>query len=49
MLGAALLALSACGVPRDGTGSERGAQASPAQTGVTLSGSARIGVTRTIN
>ena len=49
MVGTALLALAACAVPTGGTDSDRGGQAAPSQTGVTLSGSARIGVTRTIN
>jgi hypothetical protein len=49
MVGTALLALAACAVPTGRTDSDRGGQAVPSQTGVTLSGSARIGVTRTIN
>ncbi|WP_375573157.1 hypothetical protein ABWH93_08075 [Seohaeicola saemankumensis] len=49
MVGTALLALAACAVPTGGTDLDRGGQAAPSQTGVTLSGSARIGVTRTIN
>ncbi|MDX5384371.1 MAG: hypothetical protein LPK16_15100 [Rhodobacterales bacterium] len=49
MVGVALLALAACAVPTGGTVSDRGAQAASSQTGLTVSGSARIGVTRTIN
>lgn len=49
MVGAALLTLAACAVPTTGTVSDQGTQAAPSQTGLTVSGSARIGVTRTIN
>ncbi len=49
IVGTALLALAACAVPTGGTVSDRGTQAAPAATGLTVSGSARVGVTRTIN
>ncbi|HSG55130.1 MAG TPA: hypothetical protein VLA45_06715 [Paracoccaceae bacterium] len=49
IVGTALLALAACAVPTGGTVSERGTQAAPAATGLTVSGSARVGVTRTMN
>ena len=49
MVGAALLTLAACAVPTTGTVTDQGTQAAPSQTGLTVSGSARIGVTRTFN
>jgi hypothetical protein len=54
LIGAALLATVACAAPSDRYGqaqeeAARGAQTAPAQTGVNVSGSARIGVSRTIN
>lgn len=55
-IGAALLALAGCAAPSDrygqaqaGTEAARGAQTAPDQTGVSVSGTARIGVTRTLN
>jgi hypothetical protein len=54
LIGAALLTMAGCAAPSDRYGqaqadAARGAQTAPAQTGVNVSGSARIGVTRTIN
>ncbi|MDM7969259.1 MAG: hypothetical protein QUV10_06535 [Paracoccaceae bacterium] len=54
LIGGALLAIAACAAPSDRYGeaqaeAARGAQAAPAETGVSVSGTARIGVTRTIN
>jgi hypothetical protein len=54
LIGGALLAMAACAAPSDRYGeaqaeAARGAQSAPAATGVTVSGTARIGVTRTIN
>jgi hypothetical protein len=54
LVGGARLALTACAAPSDRyreaqDEAARGAQSAPAATGVTVSGSARIGVTRTIN
>lgn len=55
LTGGAVLVLSACAAPMPSDGywqaqdTARGAQTTPAETGVTVSGSARIGVTRTIN
>jgi hypothetical protein len=56
LIGAVLMALAGCAAPSDRYGqaqaeteAARGAQTTPAETGVTVSGSARIGVTRTIN
>jgi hypothetical protein len=51
----AVLVLSACAAPMlsdgdwQGQDAARGAQTMPDQTGVTVSGSARVGVTRTWN
>ncbi|MCD1626177.1 MAG: hypothetical protein ACU0B7_09515 [Paracoccaceae bacterium] len=49
-----LLVLAACAAPSDRfrqaqAEAARGAQSAPASTGVAVSGSARVGVTRTIN
>jgi hypothetical protein len=54
LIGGALLAMAACAAPSDRygeaqAGAARGAQTAPAETGVSVSGTARIGVTRTIN
>ena len=54
LIGGALLAMAACAAPSDRYGeaqaeAARGAQTAPAETGVSVSGTARIGVTRTIN
>jgi hypothetical protein len=54
LIGGAVVALAACAAPSDRYGqaqadAARGAQTTPAQTGVTVSGTARVGVTRTIN
>lgn len=56
MMGGALLVLAACAAPSDRYGqaqaeseAARGVQTAPAATGVTVSGTARIGVSRTIN
>ncbi|MDX5400951.1 MAG: hypothetical protein LPK02_01055 [Rhodobacterales bacterium] len=54
LMGGALLAMAACAAPSDRYGqaqadAARGAQTVPDQTGVTVTGSARVGVTRTIN
>lgn len=54
LIGAALMALAGCAAPSDRYGqaqaeAARGAQTAPAETGVSVSGTARIGVTRTIN
>ena len=50
MLGAAvLMALSACAPGGDNAAAPSGVQAEPGQPGVTVSGSARFGVTRVLN
>lgn len=54
LIGGALLAMAACAAPSDRYGeaqaeAARGAQTAPTETGVSVSGTARIGVTRTIN
>lgn len=53
LIGAALLAVAGCAAPSDryeqAQDAARGAQTVPAETGVSVSGTARIGVTRTIN
>ena len=54
LIGGVMLAVAACAAPSDRYGqaqtdAARGAQTTPDQTGVSVSGSARIGVTRTIN
>lgn len=56
LTGAAALALAGCAAPSDRYGQAqaaadpaRGVQSAPSQTGVAVSGTARIGVTRTIN
>jgi starvation-inducible outer membrane lipoprotein len=53
LIGAALLLVAGCAAPSDRYGqaqdAARGAQTVPSQPGVTVSGTARIGVTRTIN
>lgn len=53
LIGGALLAMAACAAPSDryfqAQDAARGTQTAPDQTGVTVSGSARVGITRTIN
>ncbi|MDX1821909.1 MAG: hypothetical protein R3197_13510 [Paracoccaceae bacterium] len=56
LIGAVGLALAGCAAPSDRYGqaqaeteAARGAQTAPDQTGVSVSGTARIGVTRTLN
>ena len=54
LMGGAMLALAGCAAPSDRFGqaqddAARGAQTLPTQTGVTVSGTARVGVTRTLN
>ena len=56
LIGAVLMAVAGCAAPSDRYGqaqaeteAARGAQTVPSQAGVTVSGSARIGVPRTIN
>jgi hypothetical protein len=52
LIGAVLMALAGCAAPSDRYGqaqdAARGAQSAPDQTGISVSGTARVGVTRTI-
>lgn len=45
----ALLALTACAPVADMSAPAQGMQAAPSQPSVSISGSARVGVTRTLN
>ncbi|MFU8865043.1 MAG: hypothetical protein ACNA7O_14100 [Rhodobacterales bacterium] len=45
----ALLALTACAPAADMSAPSQGLQSTPSQPNVSISGSARIGVTRTLN
>ena len=52
LIGAVLMALAGCAAPSDRYGqaqdAARGAQSVPDQPGISVSGTARVGVTRTI-